>query len=971
MAHAPLKLRLPMESAVARTKLSTYRAKRDFRKTAEPSGREAVAPAAQLRFVIQKHAARRLHYDLRLELDGVFKSWAVTRGPSLDPADKRLAVEVEDHPLDYGDFEGTIAQGQYGGGTVQLWDRGYWAPLPGVDARRALRAGQLKFALEGERLHGEWALVRMRREGKRNNWLLIKHRDAAATDAAQAARLLEEDRSVGSGRTLAQIGAGEGRGPTPFMRSRTGRGRGNAVWQSNRAQAAPSTAAGGSLRQALAQLSAMPAGPAARPAASPRARGRAHAAPRRRTAAAAVMPEFIEPQLCKLVPRPPDESGWVHEVKFDGYRLQLRVQGGRAALRTRKGLDWSERFPEICAAARALPDCILDGEVASLDESGAPSFQALQSALSSGRTAGLVFFAFDALFAEGEDLRALPLRQRKQRLAQLLGEDAGPLRYVDHFEAEAQTVLQSACRMHLEGIVSKLLDAPYLSGRVGTWVKSKCRAGQEVIIGGWTSEARRLRSLLVGVYRDGKLSYAGRVGTGFAGAVVRELTRRLQPLESQRCPFPAGQVPRIAWTVHWVVPKLVAEIEFAGWTDAGIVRQAAFKGLREDKPAAEIGVEQVQSTESVERSARRTAANSAASVQADPASARSTPAKRARGAAALAAAPASAGPSGPSGPASVLGVTISQPDKTLWPDAGDGRPVSKLDLAHYLEAVGEWLLPHIAGRPVSLVRAPDGIDGQRFFQRHAMRGNSSLLELAHVSGDREPYVVINRVEGLIAAAQIAALELHPWNCRPGRYDVPGRLVFDLDPAPDVSFDAVVQAALELRQRLEALELVSFCKTTGGKGLHVVTPLSEERRGLDWPSAKGFAQALCAAMAADSPERYLTTMAKKARVGRIFLDYLRNDRMSTAVAPLSARARAGAPVSMPLNWQQVRRGLDPMRYTVRSAPTLLARDKPWSDYAKAERSVRAAIDRFSAPAARRSKASSAAHRRPRRAQASVA
>jgi bifunctional non-homologous end joining protein LigD len=390
-------------------------------------------------------------------------------------------------------------------------------------------------------------------------------------------------------------------------------------------------------------------------------------------------------------------------------------------------------------------------------------------------------------------------------------------------------------------------------------------------------------------------------------------------------------LPRIAWTVHWVAPQLVAEIEFAGWTEAGIVRQAAFKGLREDKPPAEIDVEEVQSTERVERSAARAAANSAAAD-----------------------------------PSSVLAVRISQPDKMLWPDAGDGRAVSKLDLAHYLESVGGWLLPHIAGRPVSLMRAPDGIDGQRFFQRHAMRGNSNWLELARVAGDREPYVVINRVEGLIAAAQIAALELHPWNCRPGRYDVPGRLVFDLDPAPDVLFDVVIQAALELRERLEALGLVCFCKTTGGKGLHVVTPLREERRGLDWPTAKGFAQALCAAMAADSPERYLTTMAKKARVGRIFLDYLRNDRMSTAVAPLSARARAGAPVSMPLNWQQVRRGLDPMRFTVRSAPALLSRHEPWENYAEAERSLRAAIDRFGSNAAHRSTSAPRAERRPRRA-----
>ncbi len=892
----------------ARDGLSTYRAKRDFHKTAEPSGQQPVAASTRLRFVVQKHAARRLHYDLRLEFDGVFKSWAVTRGPSLDPADKRLAVEVEDHPLDYGDFEGTIPEGQYGGGTVQLWDRGYWVPLPGLDPRRALQSGQLKFTLEGQRLHGEWALVRMRREGKRNHWLLIKHRDAAATDAAGAARLLDEDRSVGSTRSMAQIAAGQGSGAAPFMLAQRARGRADAVWQSKEA--------------AVARV--------------------------------VPMPEFVEPQLCKLVPRPPDAAGWVHEVKFDGYRLQLRVQDAQAALRTRKGLDWSARFPEICQAARALPDCMIDGEVASLDASGAPNFGALQAALSEQRTAGLVFFAFDLLFAEGEDLRPRPLATRKQRLQRLLGNGVGPLRFVEHFEAPADTVLQSACRMHLEGIVSKLLDAPYLSGRVGTWVKSKCRAGQEVIIGGWTGDAGKLRSLLVGVHRQGKLSYAGRVGTGFGGTVVRELGRRLQPLASYRCPFPAGQVPRSLSKVHWVLPRLVAEIEFAGWTEAGIVRQAAFKGLREDKPAAQIGVEEAQSTDRVQRVARR-AARSADTL---------APARTA---------PAQAAPmrSAASGPSSVLGVTISQPGKTLWPDAGDGQAVSKLDLARYLATVGPWLIGHIAGRPCSLVRAPDGIGGQRFFQRHAMRGNSSLLELARVAGDREPYVVINRVEGLIAAAQIAALELHPWNCRPGQYDVPGRLVFDLDPAPEVSFDVVVQAALELRERLEALGLVCFCKTTGGKGLHVVTPLAEEPKGLDWPMAKGFAQALCVAMATDSPERYLTTMAKKARMGRIFLDYLRNDRMSTAVAPLSPRAREGAPVSMPLNWPQVRRGLDPARYTVRSAPTLLSRGKPWSEYAQAERSLRGAIDRFAGGTARRGIAATTAGKRPRRIAVDVA
>ena len=863
---------------MARSKLAAFRAKRDFERTQEPSGTRTVAAARGLRFVIQKHAARRLHYDLRLELDGVFKSWAVTRGPSLDPADKRLAVEVEDHPLDYGDFEGTIAQGQYGGGTVQLWDRGYWQPAPGLDPRVGLRRGQLKFSLQGERLHGQWALVRMSREREqRLNWLLIKHRDPAA-DPSRAAQLLLEDRSVASGRTLSQIAAGRGRGPRPFMLATGARAR-----------------------------------------------------------ATAPMPQFIAPQLCRLVQRPPNSDGWVHEVKFDGYRLQLRVADGEAVLRTRKGLDWSARFPEVRRRGATLPDCILDGEVVSMDAHGVPSFAGLQAALSARRTGELVYFAFDLLFLRGEDLRPLPLSTRKQRLHELLGDKGDSLRYVPHFSEAADAVLKSACRMQLEGIVSKQFDAPYLSGRGNGWTKSKCRAGQEVIIGGWTGQAGTQRSLLVGVHRGGRLVYAGRVGTGFGRETSARLLARLKTLAVADSPFSGAGAPRWQRDIHWVRPQLVAEIEFAGWTGAGQVRQAAFKGLREDKPAAEIGVEQPVSP--------RRAGRSRAEGSKAPGSAR------------------------------VMGVTISQPDKPLWPDAGDaGDPVTKLELARYLEAVGMQVIEHIAGRPCSLVRAPDGIGGQHFFQRHAMPGMSSLLELMRVSGDRAPYVVINRPEGLIASAQMAALELHPWNCAPGAPEVPGRLVFDLDPASDVAFDEVIRGALDLRERLRAVGLESFCKTTGGKGLHVVAPLARERNALDWPAAKTFAQALCAQMAADSPQRYLTTMAKKARVGRIFLDYLRNDRMATAVAPLSARARVGATVSMPLAWPQVRRGLQPQRYTVRTAPALLERSAPWQGYQEAACSLRAAIEGFtaSAPAApvARPRGRAGAPQRRRRASSAV-
>jgi len=870
-------------------KLSTYRAKRDFRQTVEPKGSRTPAKSQRLRFVIQKHAARRLHYDLRLELGGVFKSWAVTRGPSLNPADKRLAVEVEDHPLDYGDFEGTIPLGQYGGGTVQLWDRGYWQPLSGTTPQAALKAGQLKFTLDGQRLHGSWVLVRIRNDrgsGKRTNWLLIKHRDEAA-DADGAAALLEEDRSVASGRSMASIAAGRGKGPKPFMRAKSRDAKPDAIWQSNRDSSGP-------------------------------------------------MPRFVEPQLCTLVERPPGSQGWVHEIKLDGYRLQLRVEDGKAVLNTRSGLDWTAKFPEAANAAKSLPDCIVDGEIVALDADRSPSFADLQAAISEHETSELTFFAFDLLFVKGEDLRALPLSKRKQRLEAMLNRlDSQTIRYLQHFQAKADAVLASACRMSLEGIVSKRLDAGYISGRSGAWTKAKCRAGHEVVVGGYTERDGALRSLLVGVNRGDHLLYVGRVGTGFGQKTVEALQPRLKALIARASPFTGDEAPRNEPDIRWLKPELVAEIEFAGWTESGMVRQAAFKGLREDKPASSVQAERPSRLRRADAPALDTEA-----------------ARPARKAGTKTARRAVSAPPAASGTDVILGVRISQPDKSLWPDAGDGRPVSKLELAQYFEAVGEWMISHIEGRPCSLVRAPDGIAKQRFFQRHAMPGQSNLFEMITVSGDRKPYLAIDRVEGLIAAAQSAALELHPWNCEPHKPDVPGRLVFDLDPAPDVDFSAVIAAALELRRRLETLELRTFCKTTGGKGLHVVTPLLGGRDRLDWPAAKTFAQAVCVQMAADNPQRYLTTMAKKDRTGRIFLDYLRNDRMATAVAPLSPRAREGATVSMPLRWEQLRTGLEPNRFTVRTAPELLKRSKPWSDYGTAAQSLRAAIARFTKDSGRK-------------------
>jgi bifunctional non-homologous end joining protein LigD len=872
---------------MADTKLAKYQGMRDFSQTAEPSGEGAkVMPSHALRFVIQKHAASHLHFDLRLEYEGTFRSWAVPKGASLDPKDRRMAMEVEDHPLDYGDFEGTIPKGQYGGGTVMLWDRGFWAPEKGFEKiGAALAKGELKFVMEGERMHGSWVIVRLKgdKPGKpKNAWLLIKHRDEGAVEG-NVTGPTDDDRSVASGRTMVEITNGKGRAAKPFM---TVKGfDAGAIWQSNRDDSAPAGLI-------------TPTKPKASPA---------------KTKSVARLPDFIEPQLCKTFEKPPAGTGWAHEIKFDGYRMQLRTVGGKATLLSRKGLDWSSKFKEIVASGAGLGDGIIDGEVVALDHTGAPDFAALQAAISDGKTKDLVFFVFDQMFAGLEDLRPLPLVERKARLEAHLEDVPANLRYVDHFITAGDAVLQSACRMDLEGIISKRLDAPYQSGRSESWGKSKCRQGHEVVIGGWTTTGDAFRSLIAGVNRDGELVHVGRIGTGFGRDVVDRIMPRLKALETDVSPFKGKMAPKRGVGVHWVRPELVAEIQYAGFTGDGSIRQASFKGLREDKPAQEVEAE--------------TPAPAATTPLSEPGPVTvHTKTVTARG----------------SRP--VMGITISNSDKTLWPDANDGKPVTKLELAQYYEVVGERMLPHVKGRPCSMIRMPDGINGaQNFFQRHSAKGQSSLITEVEVWGDRKPYIQFDRVEALVAAAQTGALELHPWNSEPFQPEQPGRLVFDLDPAPDVPFDLVIEGAREVRDRLEELGLVSFCKTTGGKGLHVVTPL--KAKGIDWEVAKGFARDVCKVMANESPDRYLINMAKKERTGRIFLDYLRNDRMATAVAPLSPRGRPGAPVSMPINWSQVKKGLDPTKYTLRTVPALLAKSTAWEDYCDGERPLAGAIKRL--------------------------
>jgi bifunctional non-homologous end joining protein LigD len=603
---------------MANDKLTTYKAKRDFRQTREPSGQNPVKPTTRLRFVIQKHDATRLHYDLRLELDGVFKSWAVTKGPSLDPHDKRLAVEVEDHPLDYGDFEGTIPKGQYGGGTVMLWDRGYWEPEGTRTPEQALAKGDFKFRLEGKRLHGGFVLVRMshdRERGKRTNWLLIKHRDEFAVEPNGAPVVEESDTSVASGRTMEAIAAGKGRKPKPFM-LQGGKVQADAVWDSRSGLAADKRNA------------------------------RVREKKKANTVVASDLPDFVAPQLCETLDRPPSGDGWIHEIKFDGYRIQMRVLDGEVTLKTRKGLDWTSKYPAIARAAGSLPDAIIDGEICALDANGAPDFAALQAALSEGETDALVYFAFDLLFEGGEDLRTRPLTDRKERLQQLLA-DAGEearLRFVEHFEAGGEAVLRSACRLSLEGIVSKRGGASYVSGRTNTWEKSKCRTGHEVVIGGYSTTAGKFRSLLVGVHRGEGFVYVGRVGTGFGAAKVKTLWRKVQALKTPKSPFTGLNAPKKESGVVWLRPELAAEIEFAGWTADGLVRQAAFKALRDDKPASEVEAEK-------------------------PAEPANTDVPQPAG-------PTTARPLHRGGRVDVMGVLISNPDKPLWPDAKDGIPVT-------------------------------------------------------------------------------------------------------------------------------------------------------------------------------------------------------------------------------------------------------------------------------------------------------
>ncbi|TCK30995.1 ATP-dependent DNA ligase LigD phosphoesterase module /ATP-dependent DNA ligase LigD polymerase module [Ancylobacter aquaticus] len=828
--------------------LDAYRRKRDFTRTREPQGGEVEAPGHA--YLIQKHAARRLHYDLRLEMDGVLKSWAVTRGPSLVTGEKRLAVHVEDHPLDYGSFEGTIPKGEYGGGTVLLWDRGSWEPVG--DAAKGYKKGHLEFELHGEKLSGRWHLVRMapRRGEKADNWLLMKVEDAAARPEGAPDILEEMPDSVKTGRTLDAIAKGEDPPVPP--------------------------------KSVKAKV--------AKPRAATKAKASGKAKASTPSGDAAPLPAFVEPALATLVAKAPGGKLWIHEIKYDGYRLQARLDltakgKSRVKLLTRSGLDWTPRFgPALAAALEALPaeNALIDGELVVENGAGVSNFSLLQQDLSEGRHDRFIYYAFDLLHLDGRDLRPLPLTERKRLLELLLRQAAEGLRYSEHLTEDGGDMLRHACRLSLEGLVSKRADAPYRSGRGKDWVKSKCAFRQEFVIGGFTPSTaakNAIGSLVLGVHEAGKLVCVGRVGTGFSQTVARDLHAQLSRRERARSPFAKALTAEERRGVTFVAPDLVAEVEFRGWTGDHHLRHAAFRGLREDKPAREIVREKPVEGESM----------------------------------------------APEGSAARSKVKLTHPDRVYWPEEG----ITKQGLADYYAEVWRHILPFVVARPLALLRCPDGIASQCFFQKHSWRGMNKAIKVRK-DKDGEELLTIGDLDGLIALVQSGALEIHPWGAPLADVERPDMLIFDLDPGEGVGWDGVVDGAREIRARLEAQGLAAFVKTSGGKGLHVVAPLKPKAT---WEKAKAFTKTLADSLAADDPDRFIAVATKARRKGRIFIDYLRNGRGATAVAAYCPRARAGAGVSMPVAWEELDQLAGAAQFTLADAPARLAHlaADPWDDF----------------------------------------
>ncbi|WP_366657663.1 DNA ligase D [Fodinicurvata sp. EGI_FJ10296] len=838
--------------------LEPYRKRRDFGSTREPPGKPVgkEGAASGNGFVIQKHAARRLHYDLRLEMGGVLKSWAVTRGPSLVPGEKRLAVHVEDHPLEYGDFEGTIPKGAYGAGTVIVWDRGTWAPVARTAGKSApkpeaaYKKGHIEFELSGEKLGGRWHLVRMagKPREKRENWLLIKGEDDDARTADDPDILSERPESVKSGMTIEAVGA-DPEAETLSEDDANGTDAGKAKAE-----------------KATIKVPAK--------------------------AKKAKMPDFVEPTLATLSSRAPTGKRWLHEIKFDGYRLQARIESGRVKLLTWRGHDWTARFGNaVPEALKSLPvdTAIIDGELIVETASGASDFSALQADLSEERVDRFVYYGFDLLYLDGVDWRAASLVDRKAALRKIMDDPPPSLHYSEHFDEGGDLVLRHACRLSLEGVVSKLRDQAYRSGRGKGWIKSKCALRQEFVIAGFvpsTTTQSAIGSLVLGVYEGKSLRHVGRVGTGFSAAVARDLYRRLDEIAVDKSPFADRLSAEAGRKVQFVRPELVAEVEFRGWTGEANLRHASFRGLRDDKPADEVVREDTGADEPVGEP-RRT-------------------------------------------------VKLSHPDRVYWPDAG----VTKEGLADYYADMWRWIGPLIVARPLSLLRCPggiaSGIRGSCFFQKHAWKGLNKNIKTIRDPRDKsgEPLVSIEDFDGLLGLVQAGVLEIHPWGAALDDWERPDMIVMDLDPGEGVTWDAVVDAAREVGRRLQEAGLATFVKTSGGKGLHVVAPLIP---AAGWTDVKGFAKAMADRMAKDSPDLYVSTVSKAKRRGKILIDYLRNGRGATAVAAYSTRARAGAPVSMPVDWSEIG-SVGPAQFTVQNAPTRVhgQSDDPWEGFRAAAR-----------------------------------
>jgi bifunctional non-homologous end joining protein LigD len=918
-------------------KLAEYRAKRDFQKTSEP---EDGGEAGGFAFVIQKHDASRLHYDLRLELDGVMKSWAVAKGPSLVPGEKRLAVHVEDHPIAYNTFEGTIPKGQYGGGTVMIWDRGRWQPEG--DPHKGYAKGHLNFSLAGEKLGGAWHLVRMKKRPreKQEAWLLIKSDDEFARAEEQPDILDEKALSVATGRTLEAIAAdtagavwdsrtglaaearAEAAAPDPGAKPARTKRAAKAAEPAPEPEPEPAPAKRATRKKATADSKAAKAVAevAMQEGGDPNAPVPEQAeAPTRRSKAA--MPKDIAPCLATLVAEVPRGDAWLHEIKWDGYRLIVFKKAGKVRVATRRGLDWTHRFPAIAAAVAALPveTAILDGEAVIEDDKGLSNFSALQDALSdkyAGVAAQAVFFAFDLLYLDGEDLRPLPLDTRKARLADLLPVgQTGALRLSEHIDADGAAMVRSACSLGLEGVISKRRDRPYRSGRHDDWLKIKCTERQEFVIVGYvpsTASKRAVGSLVLAYNEGGALKYAGRAGTGFTAEAARETWTRLEAVRANTSPLKEKLTSEERRGVAWVEPALVAEIEFRGWTGDLRLRHAAFKGLRDDKRPDEVVREVAKETPDAERSSK---AAPARKPKPEPAAARPRPA---------------------SANGSVSGVKLTHPDRVLWPDGG----VTKQGLAEYYEDIAAWLLPHVAHRPLSLVRCPAGSEGHCFFQKHSWAGLSDhiLRETVRDESGEEEVLYVENIAGVIALVQAGVLEIHPWGARIDDVNAPDRITIDLDPGEDVAWPDVIAAARDVRERLAADGLESFVKTTGGKGLHVVLPI--DPGSSDWTRVKGYARALAESMERDAPDRYIAKASKQARRGLIYVDYLRNGRGATAIAAYSTRARPGAPVSVPLSWDELSPALKPNHFTVLNLHARLSRQTadPWTDLGRVRQSL---------------------------------